>query len=197
MIRVNQIQYPCNTPAQTNLIIRARMLWRDLASWLRAYMISLFAGIGDLDAVSQRLYRIPLEYGYMLNVFYGDQVTEQFIALISNYIVIMESLFTAQKNNDINAANNLTQQLYQNVNNTAAFLSSINPFWTESEWKSILTSFTSMNIEQATALLTKDYVGYINIYDRIIALTNIIGDYFAEGLNYAINPDLKTPQQTV
>jgi len=101
MINKNQVQYPCYTPAQINFIFRSRMLWRDLASWLRAYLVSLFAGIGDLEAVSQRLYRIPAEYGLMLKVFFGDQVTEQFIALLSNYIVNIEALFTAQKNNEL------------------------------------------------------------------------------------------------
>ena len=201
MISKNQVNNPAQNPginpnyipAQMNFIFRARMLWRDLASWLRTYAVSLFAGIGDLEAVSQRLYRIPVEYGMMFKVFFGDQVTEQYIALLSDYIVLMESLFAAQKNNDINAVNNLTNQLYQNVNNTAAFLSSINSFWTESEWMSLMTSFTSMNLDLATALLTKNYTQYINIYDRILALTNIIGDYFSEGLNYYLN--LKAPQQ--
>ncbi len=56
-----------------------------------------------------------------------------------------------------------------------------------------MTSFTSMNIDQATALLTMDYNKFINIYDRILALTTIIGDYFSEGLNYLLAP--QSPQQ--
>lgn len=172
-------------PGEVNLIFRTRMLWRDLATWLRAYLISAFAGFGNYEAVSQRLYRLPLEYGNVLRVFFGDQATEQYITFVSNYIITMQSLMVAQLNHDVNAVNLLTQRAYANVNERAAFLASINPFWSESIWNSLLYSFTSMNLEQSTAMLSKDYARDIEIFDRILSLTTVMGDYFSEGLiNY-------------
>lgn len=182
MISKNQVLNPNYITAQMNFIYRARMLWRDLASWLRAYKVSLHGGLGNIEAVSQRLYRIPLEYGNILRVFLGENNVEQFIQLLSQYIVLLQSLFVAQINNDINEVNNLTQQIYQNINSTAAFLASTNPYWTASQWETLINSFTSMQIEEATTFLTKDYERNIQIFDRILALTTIIGDYFSEGL---------------
>lgn len=185
MIHINQMQNPSYITGQMNFMFRARMLWRDLATWLRSYKVSLYGGVGNTDELSQRLFRIPLAYGNILRVYFGDQATEQFINLLTQYIAILQSLFIAQINNDVDKINNLTQQAYQNVNSTAALLSSINPYWTQGEWVTLLTLFTSLQIEEATTFLTKDYTVNNDIFDRILSLTNIIGDYFSEGLtNY-------------
>ena len=187
MIHKNQTQNPNFITAQMNFIFRARMIWRDLATWLRSYKVSLYGGVGNTDELNRRIFQIPPEYGNILRVFFGDQATEQFINLLTQYIAILQSLFIAQINNDVNAINNLTQQAYQNVNSTAAFLAGINSYWTQSEWITLLNSFTNMQIEESTTFLTKDYTRNIDIFDRILSLTNIIGDYFSEGLtNYFI-----------
>lgn len=153
MIHKSQIENP-NLTAQMNFIFRARMLWRDLASWLRAYKFSQFGGFGNLEEVSRRLFRIPLEYGNILRLFFGDRDTEQLINLLTQYIAILQSLFLAQYNNNADEINTLTRQLYQNVNDTAAFLASLNPYWSQSYWVSLLNSFTISQINETTTFLT-------------------------------------------
>jgi len=187
MIHKNQIDNPNYITGQMNFIFRARMIWRDLATWLRSYKVSLYGGVGNTDQISQRLFQIPLEYGNILRVFLGDQATEQFINLLTQYIAILQSLFAAQINNDVDAINNLTQQAYQNVNSIAALLASINPYWTQGEWMTLLTLYTGLQIQESTTFLTQDYAANNDIFDRILSFTNIIGDYFSEGLiNYFI-----------
>jgi hypothetical protein len=198
-------QSPYYISAQMNLIFRARMLWRDLATWLRAYMVSLYGGIGNAEAISNRLYRIPLEYGNILRLYFGDQVTGQFMNLLVQYIALLQSLFVALRDNDVDSINNLTQQIYQNVDERAEFLARINPFWNKSEWLSLITAFTSMHIDQATTFLAQEYEGNLAIFDRILALTSIIGDYLSQGLTYFVlsqpqplplQPQPEQPQQT-
>ena len=182
MIHKNQTQSPNYITGQMNFIFRARMLWRDLATWLRSYKVSLYGGVGNAESLSQRLFRIPLEYGNILRVFFGDQPAEQFINLLTQYIAILQALFIAQINNDVDAINDLTQQAYQNVNSMAALLSSVNPYWTQGEWATFLTLFTGLQVQEATTFLTKDYSANNDIFDRILSFTNLIGDYFSEGL---------------
>lgn len=192
MISKNQVKNPAQSPEirpsyitpQINFIFRARMLWRDLATWLRAYMISLYGGVGNTAEISERLLRIPMEYGNILRVFFGDQATEQYMKYLTQYITIFQSFLDAQHANDINAANVYIQQLYQNITASSTFLASLNPYWSIGEWQYILESFTNLQIQEATTFLTNDYTTNINIFDRILALTTIIGDYFSEGLTY-------------
>jgi hypothetical protein len=185
MFRKSQQPIMNQVTGEMNLIFRARMLWRDLATWVRNYLISIIAGVGDQEAVGQRLYRLPIEYGNVLRVFFGDQATEQYITMLSQYIVDLQLLYDAQISNDIDAINQQTQRLYANADARAAFFASINPFWSESVWQSLFYSFTSMLIEESTSLLLRDYVRDINVFDRAISLTSVMGDYFSEGLiNY-------------
>jgi hypothetical protein len=189
MISKDQIQPPAQTPivnpyitTQMNLLFRARLLWRDLASWLMQYMISLYGGVGNYQEVSERLFRIPAEYGNLFKEYFGDQRTRQYMDLLTQYIALFQSLLDAINKNDVNSINNYSQQLYQNVANNAAFFASINPYWTQGEWQTLLELYTNMQIQEAQTFLTKDYTTNIGIYDQILALATIIGDYFSEGL---------------
>lgn len=178
----NPVQNPNNINSQAHFIFRVRMIWRDLASWLRAYKTGLYGGIGNTDEVSERLFRIPGEYGGIIGLFFGRQAAEQFAFLLTRYITLLQRLFAAQMNKDVDAVNDLTQQAYQNVNETAVFLTSINPYWTQGEWVALLSSFTAMQIDEGTTFLTGEYARNIDIFDRILSLTTIIGDYFSEGM---------------
>lgn len=194
MIYKHENQNPANSPlnpnnitAQMNMIFRARVLGRDLATWLKLYLVSLYCGLGDSDEISKRLFKIPMEYGNTFKVFFGDKPTEQLINLLTQYIASLQSLFVAQINNDVNAVNNYAQQVYQIANSVATFLAGINPYWTQNEWAYLFNSFTNMQIKLAITLLTKEYKKGIDIFDRILTLTTIMGDYLSQGLiNYLI-----------
>jgi ubiquinone biosynthesis protein UbiJ len=92
----NPVQAPTQVPAvvpyitaQMNFIFRARMLYRDLATWLRSYKVSLYGDVGNTDELSKRLFRLPTEYGSILRVFFGDPTTEQLMSLLRKGIMIL------------------------------------------------------------------------------------------------------------
>lgn len=189
MANKNQQQISGWDTGVINLVFRARILWRDLATWIRAYLISAYSGLEIQKAVGEKLYRLPLEHGNVFKLFFGDKATEGYIALLSNYIITLESLFHAQIAGDTNTVNELTRKLYDNINQKAAYLARINPFWQEDVWRSLMINFTSMTIEQSTTFLTKDYRKNIEIFERILAYSTVIGDYFSGGLlNYISLP---------
>lgn len=178
-----------------NFIFRARMLWRDLSTWLSVYMVSLLSNVGNTEAINKRLYSVPSEYESILSSFFGNQVTEQLANQLVQYIAIFQSLLAAMMSNDVDSINNYTRQIYQVVDAIAELLSGINPYWNKNEWVALLTSFTSMNIQQATTLLSGRFESNIDIFDRALSLSNILGDYFSEGLTYYFMQDapLQTP----
>lgn len=67
--------YKCEMPqdavlsGRVNLIFRARMLWRDIGTWLAMYMISLYGGLPNLQSIASKLYKAPLDYGNILKYF--------------------------------------------------------------------------------------------------------------------------------
>jgi len=176
---------PGITPEQMNLILRSSVVWIHFATWIREYLASIYAGFGNQEAVMQRLNRISTEFGNIFGIVFGVHVTEKYINLISDFIKILESFVTAQINGDANAVNEYTKQLYNNADQSAAFLSQINPYWQENEWKSLLYEFIRLTIQESSTLLDKEYTKNIDVFDKILSHTSEIGDYYSQGLlNY-------------
>jgi len=167
---------------EINFIFRTRMLWRDMGSWIRAYIISLYANIGDQDFVSQRLSKVPSEFGDVFRIFFGDENTSSLIGLLEAYISLLQSVFQALNVNNTNAVNVYLNLLYQNTDQIALFLSQINPFWEESKWQNYLRKYTQMVIEEAVTFHEGDYTKNIEIYDNLLSLSLLMGDYISEGL---------------
>lgn len=185
MVYKNETRDPSPVTGQMNLIFRGRMLWRDLATWLATYMFSVAGGYGNQDAISARLYQLPLDYGNVMKLFFGDKLSEDYINLLSTYIITLQSLFLAMMKGDADAVNTYAKQLYQNIDQRAAFLAQINPFWQQDVWRSLLYNFNGLVMDFATSLLSKDFQKNIDIFDRLLSMSSVIGDYFSEGIfNY-------------
>ncbi|MEL7571163.1 MAG: hypothetical protein AAGU14_11480 [Eubacteriaceae bacterium] len=188
--------YKCRLPdgnislGQENLIFRARTLNRDLATWLTLYLYSLYGGYANHDLIEEKLNQLPFEFGNMMKLIFGERAAEGYITMFSNYITILENLFHAQLSGDTNASNEYIKQLYENVDQVSAYLAQINPFWQESIWKTLLISFNDMILE--------NYRQNIDIFDRLLSQSSVIGDYFSEGIyNYLIYSSKSISSSTI
>ncbi len=185
MVFINRANEPTVTIGQMNLLFNIRSLWRDLATWSRAYMVNRTAGLPISNEVFNRWYRIPTEFGSLLQYFIGRDNAARFVQLLSQQIVLFRSILEAQLSGDQNLVNQLVQQTYELADERAAFMNSVSPFWDETEFRNLLYMFLQYNLEEMTAILSKDYTKDIDIYDRIIHHADNIGDYFTQGLiNY-------------
>lgn len=185
MVSIKQLEGSCIPSSQVSLIFESRMIWRDFATWLYSYLVSIFAGFGNQDSIEVKLKEVVIEFGSILSTVFGGQIGEQYIELISNWISTFELLVAAQINGDVKAVNEYTKQLYEDSNRIAEFLSEINPFWLESEWKTLLYRFNEIVIEQLYAYFNEEYTRTIVLFDRLLNLTSIIGNYYSKGLlNY-------------
>lgn len=174
----------CITPAQMNLIFRARLLWRNAATWMRIYLGKAYSGY-DTQPVNEKLKHVNLDYGNVLRVFFGDKVTEEYINLLNSYVTIYQALFKAMMAGDQDAVNAYAKQLYENIDARAATLSKINPFWQEAKMKDLLYQFTDLLLQDAAAIASNDSAKDIDLIEKLLAHSTVIGDYFSEGLiNY-------------
>jgi len=187
MISFCEFQDPNHGSAMDNVIYRARVVWRDFAKWLRAYSVYVFLDSDPKlqELIATRLLNAPYDYIEMLKLFFGDQIADEYNFLLTNYITLFINLIHAEKSGDVNAANEYIKQLYQNVEQRADFLSRINPFWQKTTLQSMMHYFTELNVTEITTFLSKDYEQNLNIYDRILSQSSVIGDYLAQGImNY-------------
>lgn len=196
MIYKNRFIEPTITQGQMNFLFTIRVLWRDLATWTRAYLVNRYAGLAITEDVFNRLYEIPQEFGNILQFIFGYDNAQRFVQYVSQQIVQIRSLIEAVIEGDVNSVNLLTQQMYQLADERARFMTSINPFWDLTETRNLIYTYLQLTIDQITTLLTGDYKRNIDIFDRLLHHTDNMGDYFSQGLlNYITYSQHYTPTE--
>lgn len=86
----------CITYEQMGLIYDIRMFWYELFTWTRAYMLSRYRGIGNVDAVKARLNQVPAEFIDALQQVFGLNL-EAYLEILNTYINLIDDLITAQQ----------------------------------------------------------------------------------------------------
>lgn len=185
----------CITYSQMNLIFNARFYYRRLTTWIRAYLMSRYFGIGTMEAQFERLYLETLDIGEILQIIFGRQDAERYSQLLSQYAIIVNELITAQLAGDLEAVNQNVGRLYQNVDVRADFLQSINPYWSAEEYRNLFNAFIEHMIETANAIAAGDTAREIELYDLLNEHTDRMGDTFAEGLYAYLTSGLTRPAQ--
>lgn len=185
MRSVKVFQNECIPSSQMNLIFQSRTIWRDLATWIRAYLAIKHGGLGDVEAIREKLDELRIKSVNIFSIVFGEQLADQYVRLSSDFNRILDSLIDAQISGDTEMINEYTKQLYENADQIAAFLSQINPYWVESKWKDLLYQLNQKTIEESATFQNGQFRENIDIFDSILKLTSIIGDYYSQGLvNY-------------
>lgn len=178
----NSFDPQCITYSQMNLIFNVRIAWRRLTTWTRAYIISRYLGIGTAEELFRRLYLEVQEFSSMIQVIFGREISRRNAGYLVLYTIILRDLISAYLEGNTEAVQQNLDRFYQNINDNAVFLASINPYWNEAEWRDMLTEYLQYTIEEANAFAAGDYKKSIEAFDLHTELTNRMGDIFAQGL---------------
>lgn len=154
----------------------------ELALLERTYIATVAGGFGSPEAIYRRLYNLPIKLKDKLQLVFGQPASERQQQLLQMQIVYLMMLTDALKNDDVDAMNESTGNLYRNADEMAAAYAEMNPFWSEAEWKRLLYAYTSMNIEQAVALMGGNFEKDLDIFDRLLLHALTMGDYLADGI---------------
>ncbi len=171
----------CLTFEELNILKSMITLWTNYAMWTRSLMISTLLGLPDIQAVRKRVYDLPMEFYSTLRIFFGDKIAQQFLNYFQRSVVIQAQLMAALADNDQNAADTYTQELYRNADEMAAFLGQF-PYWDESQWKQYLYNDINLYLQETRAYMQGDYEREIGIYERILLNASDIGQYMAKGI---------------
>jgi len=165
-----------------NLIFNARFYYRRLTTWTRAYLRSRYSGIGTMEAQFERFYLETLDIGEMMQIIFGRQASERYAQLVSQYAVIFNQLISAQLEGNEEAIRENVSRLYDNVDERALFLESINPYWSAEGYRDLFYSYIDYIIETANIIAARDVTREIELYDILNDHTNRMGDVFAQGV---------------
>ena len=186
----------CITYDEMNRIYQIRMFWFEMATWVRAYMLSKYAGLGEQEAVLNRLKQVPVDYTDMMKQIFGEQDVESYLQLLNSYIDLIVALISAHMANNADETNRITRLLYQNADARAAFLASVNPFWDEEEWRTRLYDNLRSTIDESTSFLAGRYAVNLDIFSTLLDQAESNSDYYAQGLfNYVLGRESGAPGQ--
>jgi LysM repeat protein len=168
--------------AELELRNTLRLLWEQHVAWTRMVIISMASDLEDVDLVTRRLLRNPTDFEAVLRPLYGDAKSRRFADLLTEHLVIAAELVMAAKKGDSRAAADAERRWYDNANEIAAFLQSINPFWSRAEFMDMLHEHLALTKSEAVSRLNKDFSADIALYDEIEKQALMMADAMANGI---------------
>lgn len=170
------------TYEQMNTINTFQKMWLQLAMWTRDFIHSTIFETPNQIEVTERLYRIPSDFYNAFRLFYGPEVSQEFMNLFSSFIISSWGLIRGMKSGDSQLIDSSTTEWYRNADQLATFLSQINIYWDENQWRYLLYQYIQLKIQEIIAITGGNYEQEIAIYDRIEDMTSIMGHYMARGI---------------
>lgn len=172
----------CISKAEVDLRNAMRTLWEQHVAWTRMVIISIAAGLPDEDLVTKRLLRNATDMANLLSNYYGEKNAATFHRLMTDHLVLADRLVKAAKAGDSEGAAKIEKLWYENADDLAAFLHSINPYWSEEELRSMLYDHLALTKAEAVARLSKDYATDIATFDKIEQQALGMADAFTNGI---------------
>lgn len=166
---------------QVSLNNRLRRLWSQLAMWRREYLIALASGFGDLKLVEERLYNVTTDFGNVFESFFGVEVANRMEYYFTVQASFLNEIAHAIKSGDNEAVNNVTRRLYENVDDMAAYLSAINPYWNQVNMKSLLYDYYRLTLIESVNILSGNLEEAARLYEDLEDYVLEIADYLAQG----------------
>jgi len=185
MVIINDFNPECITYSQMNMIYNVRIYYRRIMNLTRSYMRNRYYRLGAADVLFDRLYLESLELGSILHLNFGRTNSDQYSQLLSQFVIDLRDLISAQIEGNTEQINQNVARLYENINERAALKAAMNPYWSEDLYKSLFGAYIQDLIEEANALASGNFNEDVALYDRLTERTNKLGDVFAEGVyNY-------------
>jgi len=159
-----------------------RMLWEQHITWTRIVIMGLVEDLPDLEFTTERLLRNPQDFANAFRPFYGDEIAADLANLLTSHLTIAAELVQAAKAGNNELASEVEKRWYENADQLAAFFGSINPYWSEDDWKSMLYEHLALVKSEAVNMLTKNYAVGVDEYDEMERQALEMADMMAEGI---------------
>jgi hypothetical protein len=170
------------TLKQLQLSNTMRRLWTEHVLWTRFFIVSTAFNLPDLQFVTNRLLQNPVDFAKVLTPFYGEEIAMEFQRLLTEHLAIAGQLVNAAKAGNNEEADRQQKLWYANAEKIAKFLASINPYWSEREWRDLLFSHLRMTEDEAIDILTGHYEKSIRDFDMIQAEALRMADVMTNGI---------------
>lgn len=166
---------------QVSLNNQLRRLWTQLAMWRREYLITLASNFGNLQLIENRLYNITTDFGNVFESFFGVQAANRIEYYFTIQASILNEIAAAMKSGDNDTVNSATKRLYENVDDMAAFLANLSPYWNEVNMRSLLYDYYRLTLIESLNILSGNLEEAVRLYEDLEDYVLEIADYMTQG----------------
>ncbi len=155
--------------------------WDDHLNFTRDAIISILAGLDDINAIATRLTQNQTDIGNMLMPYYGEDAAKALTDLLNTHISIASNIIQFTK-----AGRNITDAKAQwvvNAQQIANYLETLDPInWPAADTMSALQTHMDCTLQELDARVKKDWVADIAAYDLAHKSMNTIAEYYSNGI---------------
>lgn len=170
------------TYEEMNIIAEFQRAWIRVAFWMRAFFKSSLEDSEDLPAITAQLFQLPADFYNLFRPHFSEEDSQQLYNILYDLVYTNYKLVNGYKNNDRATLDSSTVQWYQGAIQLSAFLASIDKYWDEALWNSLLSQYGKLKIEEIIAYYNKEYEKEIQIYNSLENNAVLIGRYMARGI---------------
>lgn len=169
-----------------------RELWLDHSRLTRQFMISTISDLPEQSEAAEQLIQNQNAIVASIALFYGDQAGEELAKILAEHTVIGATMFEAARNADAQNFEESVTRWYDNAEEIAEFLSSLNPEnWPLRKTRPMMRAYLDLTLEQAVAY----WNGYSDIgtgaYEKAQDESLKIADMLSEGIINKFRPRFK------
>ncbi|WP_313133175.1 hypothetical protein [Anaerocolumna sp.] len=152
-----------------------RQLLSEQSLWTRFLIISILSGLGDIEVVTDRLYKNAIDIGNLFRLYYGDTIGNEIQDSLRTYFSLIIALINAYKstvfdtlsNTDLTLIHQANTPLYAAAGQFSILLSNINPYWNQQTLGNIFKNTIDMLNDEIYKRRTNQYYADVTQYDFI------------------------------
>jgi len=164
-----------------------RRLWEDHIMYTRNLIISMAAGLSDLDVVSTRLMQNQADIGNAIKPYHGDAAGDKLAALLQIHIMRATDVLKAAKAGDAAGLADAKRAWHASADEIAVFLGSLNPDgWPVEVLKALMKTYVDTTAEGATARLKGDWAADVAAFDKVHRHSLLMAEVFSRGVTQLV-----------
>lgn len=172
----------CINGSELYLTNHIRVLWEQHSTWTGFAITSIVFELPNEEAVVNRLLQNPVDFAITLSLFYGDKIASSFAELLTEHLMLAADLIKAIMAGDNFKVQAIEKRWYENGEEIAELLGSINPCWSRSKWQSMFFEHLGFVKAMPVYMIDGDYEASVATYDALEKEALHMADMMSTGI---------------
>lgn len=159
-----------------------RILWEQHITWTRIVISDIVFDLPETPFAINRLLRNPVDFKNGFLPFYGFAASNELEQLLTEHLTLAADIVVAAKANDTQKVQELNAKWFRNADEIAKLLSSINPYWSFSEWQRMLYEHLELVTAEALNFINNRFEENVILYDEMERQAMGMADVMTTGI---------------